>query len=74
MKKKLQNVLAGLFCLLALPALALADSSDGFDPTQFESTMESGVSAATSVAISIAGLSAGVIAWKKVRKYFGSAG
>lgn len=61
--------------LLALLAAVSANATPAtFDSSAFETTLTNGVSAAATVAIAVAGLSAAVMAWKKIRKYFNQAG
>jgi hypothetical protein len=45
-----------------------------FDASSFTGTLETGVGTAASVAGLIAAVSAGVMVWKKVSKYFNKAG
>ena len=68
---KAKMALLGLFLTVAQVASATPAT---FDSTTFETTLTDGVAAAAGVAAAIAALYAGVLAWKKVAKYFNKAG
>lgn len=64
-----------LAVMATLAALGVSSASaQTFDPTTFDTILTSGVTSAATIAGAIAAVSAGVMAWKKIRKYFGSAG
>lgn len=72
MIKKAKTGLLGL--LVSASMLSATATPTTFDSSAFETTLTDGVAAAATVAIAVAGLSAAVMAWRKIRKYFNSAG
>lgn len=63
---------------LMLTSLLLAGSLNAtpatFDASTFTDTLSTAAGTAATVAASIAAISAGIMVWKKVRKYFNQAG
>lgn len=72
MNKKTTTVL-GLSGLAALSVNA-QEVAPSFDVSAFSGILETGIGTATTIAISMASIAAGVLAWKKIAKYFSKAG
>lgn len=63
-----------LAILLSLGVVGQVSAAPSFDSSAFESTLTTGVGSAATIAGTMAAVAAGVMAWRKIAKYFNKAG
>ena len=69
---KVNKILLGLGASLGL--VGSVSAAPAFDSSAFETTLTTGVGSAATIAGTMAAVAAGVMAWRKIAKYFNKAG